>query len=191
MRVRVPSVRTNKSGVYSINKALSCSWTMLHVLHVFPLRTGQFLGVPASLCNMHATARMTLYRRPSDVGPDHFVIMHKESDGRELAIGFIHQPMRSPLSSLGAWEWNIEHHQRAGRSLPAMGNGRHARRRDGRTEGLLGIGRRSDQVAAGHKAALVQRCRGATYDAHGCGYRARLCGLLKQPHPSGERKIDA
>ena len=31
---------------------------------------------------------MTLYRRPSVVGPDHFVILHKESDGRELAIGF-------------------------------------------------------------------------------------------------------
>ena len=38
---------------------------------------------------------MTLYRRPSVVGPDHFVIMHKESDGRELAIGFIHNPTRT------------------------------------------------------------------------------------------------
>ena len=64
---------------------------------------------------------MTLYRRPSDVGADHFVIMHKESDGRKLAIGFIHQPTRSPLSVLGAWEWNIEHHQRSGRSLPQWG----------------------------------------------------------------------
>ena len=51
---------------------------------------------------------MTLYRRRSDVGPDHFVIMHKESDGRDL-------------STKGAWEWNIEHHQRAGRSLPQWG----------------------------------------------------------------------
>ena len=64
---------------------------------------------------------MTLYRRRSDVGPDHFVIMHKDSDGRELAIGFIHQPMRSPLSSLGAWEWNIEFHQCAGRTYPQWG----------------------------------------------------------------------
>ena len=64
---------------------------------------------------------MTLYRRRSDVGPDHFVIVHKESDGRELAIGFIHNPTRTNLTSLGAWEWNIEHHQRAGRSLPQWG----------------------------------------------------------------------
>jgi len=64
---------------------------------------------------------MTLYRRPSVVGPDHFVIMHKESDGRELAIGFIHNPTRTNLTSLGAWEWNIEHHQRAGRWLPQWG----------------------------------------------------------------------
>ena len=27
---------------------------------------------------------MTLYRRPNTVGPDHFVIVHKESDGTTL-----------------------------------------------------------------------------------------------------------
>ena len=45
---------------------------------------------------------MTLYRRPSTVGPDHFVIVHKESVGRELAIGFIHNPTRTNLTTLGA-----------------------------------------------------------------------------------------
>ena len=64
---------------------------------------------------------MTLYRRRSDVGPDHFVIVHKAGDGREIAIGFIHNPTRTNLTTLGAWEWNIEHHQRAGRSLPQWG----------------------------------------------------------------------
>jgi len=28
---------------------------VLHVLHVFPMRTEQFRGVPARLCNMDAT----------------------------------------------------------------------------------------------------------------------------------------
>ena len=40
---------------------------------------------------------------------------------RALAIGFFHQPTRSPLSDLGAWDWNIEFHQRPGRAFPHWG----------------------------------------------------------------------
>ena len=62
---------------------------------------------------------MTLYRRPSDVGADHFVIMHKESDGRKLAIGFIHQPTRAFLKRQrthvnAATLHHIEHRLRSG-----------------------------------------------------------------------------
>jgi len=44
--------------------------------------------------------------------------MHEESDSRELAIGLI--PNQHGHAQR-VWEWNIEHHQRAGRSLPQWG----------------------------------------------------------------------
>ena len=112
----------------------------------------------------NSRASMTLYRRRSDVGPDHFVIMHKESDGRELAIGFIHNPTRTNLTTLGAWEWNIEHHQRAGRSLPQWGTCE--------TPPLLGrTPARANLIAGGRALRLRLLCKSENYSSR-CGSSA-------------------
>ena len=105
---------------------------------------------------------MPLYRRPSVVGPDHFVIMHKESDGREIAIGFIHNPTRTNLTTLGAWAWNIEHHQCAGRASPQWGT---CETLEKAMAALKACWESADvQVAVGHEAALAQRCGAANLE---------------------------
>ena len=49
------------------------------------------------------------------------------------------------------------------------GDGRHARRGDGRTEGLLRVSRRSDQVAAAPLSKQASKAGGDTAENDGCG----------------------
>ena len=91
-------------------------------------------------------------------------LRHRAQGKRRPGIGDrIHPPANAVASQL-PWSVGMEHRTSSTcrTVITAMGNGRNARTCDGRTEGLLGVGRCPDQVAAAHEAENPAALRHAT-----------------------------